>query len=600
MEAERKSGNAAAAAFMERWSKSGGSETSNSQTFLNELCDLLDVPRPEPAVSDDDENRYVFEKRFAIANGDGTTSPGFADLYKAGCFVLESKQGVEAAARKAAADGLAASTRSRKTLKGHADRGTTAWQRVMQKARQQARRYAQNAPADHGWPVFLVVCDVGHCLDLYADFTRSGRTYQPFPDPRAFRVRLEDLRHEETRDLLQAVWTDPQSLDPSATAAAVTRGLAEKLARLAKSLESEGHEPKAVAAFLMRCLFTMFAEDVGLFGFADEQAAGRFRKRRTLQPFTKLMQDLRDDPATFGQSLESVWTDMDGGGFSGAFRQKVRRFNGAFFKERFTLPLSKDQIELLIEAAEADWSDVEPAIFGTLIERALDPVERHKLGAHFTPRAYVERLVEPTIMEPLRDEWEGVHSAAAKLLEEAEAADTKDAAKLRDEAARLVRDFHHTLCETRVLDPACGSGNFLYVALELMKRLEGEVIDFLRQMREEPPIETIDPRTFLGIEINPRAAAIAELVLWIGYLKWHFRARGYENIPEPVLRDYSNIECRDAVLAYDEKRVRVGEDGRPVTHWDGRTTKLRNRRADSAGCVLPNVHWFTRTLEPKM
>src|SRR5690606_3850015 len=146
-------------------------------------------------------------------------------------------------------------------------------------------------------------------------------------------------------------------------------------------------------------------------------------------------------------------------------RSQLLRFNGGLFADCDALPLSADQLELLIEASEANWQDVEPAIFGTLLERALDPVERHKLGAHYTPRAYVERLVMPTLVEPLRDEWDTVYATAVKLDEDGD----------RKQAVSTLREFHRKLCNVRVLDPACGSGNFLYVSLELMKRLEGDV-----------------------------------------------------------------------------------------------------------------------------
>lgn len=129
-----------------------------------------------------------------------------------------------------------------------------------------------------------------------------------------------------------------------------------------------------------------------------------------------------------------------------------------------------------------------------------------------------------------------------------------------------------------MLDPACGSGNFLYVTLEHLKRLEGEVLDALAQFGERQAsfeIEglTVDPHQLLGIEVNPRAAAIADLVLWIGYLQWHFRTRGDAQPSEPVLRKFHNIECRDAVLAYDRVEPVLDETGGPVTRWDGRTYK---------------------------
>jgi hypothetical protein len=231
--------------------------------------------------------------------------------------------------------------------------------------------------------------------------------------------------------------------------------------------------------------------------------------------------------------------------------------------------VSEAQLELLIQAAEADWSDVEPAIFGTLLERALDPRERHKLGAHFTPRAYVERLVVPTVIEPLREEWDAAQAAATRR----ETDGDMDGA--RDE----IIEFHHRLCDVDVLDPACGSGNFLYVTLEHLKRLEAEVLDVLEGYGGQQALDMeggyrVSPGQLKGIEINPTAAAITEVVLWIGYLQWHFRTHGdADRLDPPILEDLGNIENRDAVLNYDEKQQRTDEDGEPVTMWDRRTYK---------------------------
>jgi len=206
--------------------------------------------------------------------------------------------------------------------------------------------------------------------------------------------------------------------------------------------------------------------------------------------------------------------------------------------------------------------------------RALDPVERHKLGAHYTPRAYVERLVLPTIIAPLRAEWDAVKAAALTL----------DRMGKRKEAIAEVQRFHRRLCELRVLDPACGTGNFLYVTMEHLKRLEGEVLLALDQLgHEQAALEmagfTVDPHQLLGLEVNPRAAAIADLVLWIGYLQWHFRTRGRVTPPEPIIQAFHNIQCRDAVLAWERTEPVLDEKegsptrGQPVTRWDGRKMK---------------------------
>jgi hypothetical protein len=394
------------------------------------------------------------------------------------------------------------------------------------------------------------VVDVGHSIELFADFSRSGKTYLPFPDPGSFRIRLEQLADEEQREKLRTVWTDPLSLDPSRRSAKVTRELADRLARLAKSLETEDNDPSRVSQFLMRCLFTMFAEDVELI---------------PTDSFTTLLTSIQeDDVQTFPDMVRSLWEAMDTGSFSPILRKKLRRFNGGLFEDCEALPLTDAQLDLLVEAGKANWREVEPAIFGTLLERALNPIERHKLGAHYTPRAYVERLVMPTIIDPLRDEWDAVRTAAITLATRGDS----------DEAIETVRSFHGKLCETRILDPACGSGNFLYVALEHMKRLEGEVLNTLRELGyRQTELLTVDPHQFLGIEVNPRAAAIADLVLWIGYLQWHIRTRDLSQIPEPIIRKFHNIECRDAVLAWDAEEPVLADNGEPVTRWDGRTTK---------------------------
>ncbi|MGV0952160.1 MAG: class I SAM-dependent DNA methyltransferase, partial [Azonexus sp.] len=283
---------------------------------------------------------------------------------------------------------------------------------------------------------------------------------------------------------------------------------------------------------------------------------------------TDLLESLQINPGQFVPLVGALWKEMDAGGFSVVLRHTLPRFNGKLFKSPDVLPLDRDQIGLLRQAASADWTQVEPAIFGTLLERALNPTERHSLGAHYTPRPYVERLVLPTVIEPLRERWANVQAAALLLANEGKAA----------AALAEIDAFHHQLCSVRVLDPACGSANFLYVTLEHMKRLEGEILDFAHsigagQQRLEAEGLTVDPHQFLGLELNPRAAAIAELVLWIGYLQWHFRTRSAGLPPSPILRDFRNIECRDAVLAHDGSEPVCDQNGIPQSRWDGKTTK---------------------------
>ena len=518
----------AISSFIARWTASGAAERANYQLFLSELCDALDLPRPDPTVDDETQNAYVFEKTVPLPHG----TVGRIDLYRRGGFVLEAKQGSDRVDAPPALSQQVEQQR-RQRRRGAATRGTAAWDTAMERARQQAQNYARTLPADEvrdGRPPFLLVVDVGQSIALYSEFSRSGGTYIPFPDPASYRLALADLLDDEKREVLRAVWLDPMSLDPSRRSAHVTRDIADRLARLARSLEG-AHPAEDVAHFLMRCLFTMFAEDVGLL---------------PNRAFTQLLADSRLNVASFPPLVEELWRTMAHGGFSVALRVSVPHFDGGLFEDATALPLSVDQLQLLIEAAQADWRDVEPAIFGTLLVRALDPAERHKLGAHFTPRAYVERLVLPTIIEPLRNEWDAVKAAAVLLAEQGKAA----------EALTQVEAFQRRLASVQILDPACGSGNFLYVTLEHLKRLEGEVLEVRRSLGEgqmllEMEGSMVRPEQFHGIEVNPWAAAIAELVLWIGFLQWHRRTRGDVRPPEPILRNLHNIECRDAVLAWD-------------------------------------------------
>ncbi|MFT5814861.1 MAG: hypothetical protein ACI9VT_002630 [Psychroserpens sp.] len=513
--------------FIERWknTKGPGAELADFQSFIIELCDLLGVPKPDPKSDSTNDNQYIFERpvdSFTI-EGERKASKNRIDLYRRDCFVMEGKQ-----------TGLKI--------------GSQGWNNAMQKAKNQADNYVRTLPAEEGRPPFIIVVDVGSCIQIYSEFSRSGGIYTPFPDPSHYLIKLNDLVKPAIQQRLQALWHAPESLDPSNYAAKVTKALSLKLAELAKSLEESGYEVVRIAHFLKRCLFTMFSEDVELIPESS---------------FTNLLVQLKNTPEFFSNSMKSLWDTMNTGGFEGQIRAVVPRFNGSLFVDIDPIPLNAEQIQLLIEAAKADWRFVEPAIFGTLLERALDPKERHKLGAHYTPRAYVERLVMPTLIEPLRKEWEIVKVSVEILLQQGK----------ENKAADTLRLFHMHLCEIKILDPACGSANFLYVALEHLKRLEGEVINYINDFSDGQAmfdIEgfTVDPHQFLGIEINPRAAAIAEIVLWIGFLQWHYRLNGKLDLVEPILRDFKNIENRDALIEYESREPLLDEAGNSMTIWD--------------------------------
>ena len=413
-------------------------------------------------------------------------------------------------------------------------------------------------PADEPAPPFLIVCDVGFCFDIYADFSGTGRHYSHFPDRTSFRIYLPELRDPAIRARLVAIWAAPLSLDPARRRTEVTREIAQFLARLARALEQR-HAPDTVATFLMRCLFCMFAQSVGLLPQRDT--------------FTTILDRCRTAPSKFVILVGDLWRAMDAGGVSVAAEAAVRRFNGGLFAPRLDggepLAATADEIGLLASASRRDWKDVEPAIFGTLLENALTTDARGQLGAHFTPRAFVERLVLPTVMEPLRARWDGASAASFARLQAGD----------RVGAADALRAFHGWLCNVTVLDPACGTGNFLYVTMELMKRLEGEVLEALANLvpgegdRLALAGASVDPHQFRGLEKNPRAVPVAELVLWIGYLQWHVRTHGAAPPAEPILRDFRTIQHADALLASDGEELMRDAAGGRVTRWDGVTHK---------------------------
>ena len=524
--------------FIQRWvGREGGQERANYASFLIELCDLLNVAHPDPAGATHEHNDYVFERRVQRRLADGKMEAGRIDLYKRNAFILEAKQ---------SRNRPQASGKKQGDLFAEQAEAKDAADHFMIQARRQAERYVAALPADHAAPPFLIICDVGRTLELYADFSGYGRHYTQFPDARRFRITLDQLADSDIRTLLKTIWETPHSLDPAHQTAKVTREIATQLATLSKALEHRGFEAGTVALFLMRCLFTMFVEDIGLL---REDA------------FTDLLDTCLKNPKRFCPEIDDLWHHMDKGTYSPGVGERLLRFNGKLFKNAQALPLTEAEIGLLKVAADADWRDLEPAIFGTLFEQALDPDERRQLGAHYTPRAYVERVVDATIIEPLLQDWVKYQSAAERALR-----DHGQAAAIAE-----ITDFLKHLSSVRVLDPACGTGNFLYVSLRRLKQLEGEALKYLYDIGGAQAVAcvteiSVKPEQFFGIELNRRAVEIAELVLWIGYIQWHMRTR--ETLPtEPVLASSDHVQARDALMTWDDyPAAHLKRDGlgRPV------------------------------------
>ena len=307
-------------AFIARWNGAEQAERANYVTFLNDLCDLLEVERPHPASGGLGD--YRFERAVTHHDDESRGTTRRIDLYRRGCFILEAKQG----ANEARQAGLFGGT---ETERRKAVRNSPGWGRHMLQAKGQAEGYVRDLPAREPSPPFLIVCDVGFCFDLYADFSGTGRHYAQFPDREGFRVYLPDLRRPEIRDRLAAIWREPSSLDPARRRVEVTREIARLLARLARDLEKD-HAPDTVATFLMRCIFCMFAQSVGLLP--------------TRHAFTGLLEACELHPASFVGLVAELWRMMDRGGYSTSIHADVHRFNGGLFKNTTAFDLDKEEI----------------------------------------------------------------------------------------------------------------------------------------------------------------------------------------------------------------------------------------------------------------
>jgi hypothetical protein len=549
--------------LLTKWlGKEGGAERANYQMFLTELTQALGVSTPDPkGVGLGD---YQFEAPVRSLAALGKKGTGRIDLYKRDHFILEAKQSRMNGNEPAELDLPEPPPQPVKDLFGNiigyeqpAARALGRYDTLMADARIQAERYALALPTEHRSPPFLIVADIGRSFELFFDWGGNGRGYGPFPDERSYRIPFEALGSGAeigtlklgAADVLRAIWTAPASIDPRLRAAEVTRDIAQRLKRVAEQLEKDerGLHPgeaeiamgiEQTSLFLMRTLFCMFAEDVELLPKDSFKTFLSDAKGRSVQFWRSGLHDLwsrMNDP----QEANRYWSYGDA---------IIRYFNGNLFSGARVYDLPSEFKGELLVAANRDWRSVEPAIFGTLLEQVLTPKDRAKLGAHYTPRAYVERLVQAVITDVLAPEWETVLAGARAK------ADADDAAGAIADA----RAFHDRLAELRVLDPACGTGNFLYVAMEQLLRLEGEVRQFAASLGADfaPRIE---PNQFLGLELNPRAAVIAELVLWIGWLRYRL-ANTPEAIGEPVLPPLSNINMGthggfDAVLV----RTATGE-----------------------------------------
>ena len=383
----------------------------------------------------------------------------------------------------------------------------------LERAYEQLKMYAdalQNPP-------LLVVSDL-QTIIVHTNFTNTVK--------REYTFTVEQLADYETRQILEAVFKHPDTLRPGITRTGLTQEAAEKFTTLAKALRDRGHAPQPVAHFLNRLLFCMFAEDIGLL---------------PVRLFTDLVESAKDDPALFEQWSAELFRAMKEGG-TVAFK-RIDWFNGGLFEDDATLRLEVGDLKTLLAACKLDWSEIEPSIFGTLFERGLDPSKRSQLGAHYTDPETILKIVRPVVIEPWLREWESEKVVLAGLLAKAKKSISKPAQNRFAHFLERLRAF-------RILDPACGSGNFLYLGLQALKDIEKRVLiegEALGLGRQFPGV---GPKAVLGIELNEYAAELARITVWIGEIQWMVQ-NGYGANRNPILQPLEQIENRDALLNDD-------------------------------------------------
>jgi hypothetical protein len=373
-------------------------------------------------------------------------------------------------------------------------------------------------------PPLLVVCDISE-IRIHTNFTNTVK--------RVYRITLDDLLAPGGLDTLRRAFTDPDSFKAPQTTEQVTQAAAAEFGRLAGLLIRWGAEPHASAHFLIRVLFCLFAEDADLLprGILGRLLAGAHHR-----------------PGAFRQQLVPLFQAMTEGGFFGA--DEIPHFDGGLFDDTTVLDMDSDALDTLQRVSALDWSGIKPSIFGTLFERSLDPSKRSQLGAHYTAEEDILLIVEPVLMAPLRRRWAEVQAQARELAARRDAANGARRPRLDADLFALLRSFRAELAATTVLDAACGSGNFLYVALRLLLDLEKEVIGLAVSLGDTWSLPMVSPEQLHGIETNPYAHELAQVTVWIGYIQW-LRENGFGVPSEPILKPLHNILLMDAILSYD-------------------------------------------------
>jgi len=506
------------AQFIKKWSDSRLRERQASQEHFIDLCRMLG--EPTPAEDDPHGDRYCFERGAAKTGG----GDGWADVWRKGCFGWEYKgkhKNLDAALR-------------------------------------QLQAYA----LDLQNPPYLIVSDMERIV-VHTNWTNTIS--------RKIEFTLDDLHEPEKLAVLRLVFEGSESLKPRISPQELTAKVAQRFGDLGRRLQERGHDPRDVAHFLNRIVFCMFAEDAKLL---PEGLFTRMTRSMQMRP-----------PAETAPQFDALFAKMSAGGLFGA--DAIRWFNGGLFDDKPALPLERPDIKLICDtAAEHDWSELDPSVFGNMFEEALKATrERAALGAHYTDRAKILKIIDPVITWPLMAEWDAalaeiatamdaraateverkavLEAAAEAMRQDPDKAKAGEAgrrkaltaiAKRADAALGQAKDrleaFLSRLAAYRVLDPACGSGNFLYVALHALKDIERRALVDAARLGIEVPAPRVGLQCVRGIEIEDYAAELARVTLWIGDLQWNAR-NNYTGLAEPILSSLDQIECRDALLNAD-------------------------------------------------
>ena len=360
--------------FIAKWRVAELKERSAAQEHFIDLCRLLG--EPTPAEADPTGETYCFEKGARKETG----GDGWADVWKRHCFAWEYK------GQRANLDAAFA----------------------------QLRQYAlalENPP-------LLIVSDLRR-FRIRTHWTNSVSKTHEF--------EISDLADAAVRDKLKWALSDPERLRPDETRQALTERAATAFALLAQTLRERGHAPQAVAHFVNRLVFCMFAEDVGLL---------------PNNLFTRMLEQARQQPEEFAAMARDLFAAMATGGRVGF--EPVAWFNGGLFADDAVLPLAKAEIDTVLQAATLEWSEIDPSILGTLFERGLDPDKRTQLGAHYTDRDKIMRIVEPVVIRPWLAEWEQEKEKIAAVLKRAEttrSATARTRQRSRIEQRKDLRDY---------------------------------------------------------------------------------------------------------------------------------------------------------------